>query len=184
MRRDTSEPCRNHRPGGRRRRSGAGLDDVRAVSADRVAVTIGTAGRVVPISGRRLHLNHGCLIRACVRKRGRRFSGCPEPAGTLIGRQIESWACHSRHRHPIPAKCRRFPVLVARDEAPPGRPACTPPFVGVRQAVEPVGSVGGTRPPARPAFSLSDNDIAAGRPFPAPSTDSLVCRLTYADWNI
>ena len=79
MRRGNLEPCRNHRPGGRRRRSGAGLDDDGAVSADRVAVTIGTAGRVP------------------------RLPGCQESSGTLIGRQIESWACHSRHRHPKPA---------------------------------------------------------------------------------
>jgi len=87
MRRGILEPCRNHRPGGRRHHTGRRLDAVDAVRMDRDAVTIGTAGRVVPISGRRLHLNPGRLIRACVRKRDRRFPGCQESAGTLIGRQ-------------------------------------------------------------------------------------------------
>jgi len=107
MRRDTSEPCWNHRPGGRRHHTGRRLDDVRAVSADRVAVTIGTAGNVP------------------------RLPGCQESAGILIGRPEASWACQNWHRHPEPAKCRRFPVLVARGRGTANRkqlfPFCRPP---------------------------------------------------------
>ena len=161
MRRGNLEPCRNHRPGGRRRRSGAGLDDVRAVSADRVAVTIGTAGRVVPISGRRLHLNHGCLIRACVRKRGRRFSGCPEPAGTLIGRQIESWDCHSRHRHREPAGSITSGTF-SISARPRGQGRGTARTAGLYTTVRRCTPGTGTRPPARPALPSNGTKLVAG----------------------